>query len=148
MPNSESVENTLEKYRQMAKQSQPPTARPNPRAGGQPQGGGSPQGNDTAALSEGQARVIGDQVRECWNLDLGMLGVDRMHVLLTVTTDAVGTARQAAVSPEDQGRLADPRFRSFAERARRAVLSPQCANLPVPKTMLGKVNTFTFRFSP
>jgi hypothetical protein len=71
-----------------------------------------------------------------------------MRVLLTVTTDASGTARVADVAPDDIGRMSDPVFRAFAERARRAVLNPQCANLPLPQQMLGSAHTFTFRFSP
>jgi hypothetical protein len=27
-------------------------------------------------------------------------------------------------------------------------MSPQCANLPLPRSMLGKTNVLTFRFSP
>ena len=40
------------------------------------------------------------------------------------------------------------RLRVFSERAVRAVLDPQCANLPLPQNMLGKTNVLTFRFSP
>jgi neural Wiskott-Aldrich syndrome protein len=69
--------------------------------------------------------------------------------MLKVTTDASGTARLAQVAPSDQGRAAgDPVFRAFAERAVRAVLDPACSNLPLPKSMMGANQTFTFRFSP
>jgi hypothetical protein len=30
----------------------------------------------------------------------------------------------------------------------RAVLDPQCANLPLPRALLGQNRVFTFRFSP
>jgi hypothetical protein len=36
----------------------------------------------------------------------------------------------------------------FSERAIRAVLDPNCANLPLPPKMLGQVREFTFRFRP
>lgn len=147
-PNSDALDNTLEKLRQLAKQSKAPTARTNVQAGGQPQGGGSPLGNDTAALSAAQRGEIGDHVRECWTKDAGALDLDKQRVLLTVTTDAAGTARQAVVAGEDVARMGDPRFRAFAERAIRAVLDVRCANLPMPKAMIGKVNVLTFRFSP
>ncbi|MGD0102827.1 MAG: hypothetical protein ABSC06_02175 [Rhodopila sp.] len=147
-PNSRSVENTLEKLRQQLAQSQPPRARANPQAGGQPNGGGNPLGNDTAALSADQRGAIGDHVRECWTKDAGALDIDKQRVLLTVTTDASGVARKAEVAGDDIGRLDDPRFRAFAERARRAILDPLCANLPLPDNVLGKVNVLTFRFSP
>ena len=146
-PNSSSVENTLEKLRQLQHQSQPPKARPNPQAGGAPNGGGNPQG-DTAALSADQRGAIGDHVRECWTKDAGALGIEKQRVLLTVTTDPGGVARKAEVSGEDVGRMDDPRFRAFAERARRAIMDPHCANLPLPNNVLGKVNVLTFRFSP
>ena len=148
VPNSSSVENTLEKLRQQLAQTAPPKARPNPQSGGQPNGGGNPLGNDTAALSADQRGAIGDHVRECWTKDAGALDIDKQRVLLTVTTDATGIARKADVSGDDIGRMSDPRFRAFAERAIRAIMDPRCANLPLPNNVLGKVNVLTFRFSP
>ena len=71
-----------------------------------------------------------------------------MSILLTVTTDTDGVVRRAEVAAADQGRLLRPSLRAFAERAVRAVLSPACANLPLPPRMLGKVNVLTFRFRP
>ena len=65
-----------------------------------------------------------------------------------MTTDANGVARIVTVEGADRSRLSDPVYRAFAERARRAVLDPQCANLPLPKAMMGKINVLTFRFSP
>jgi hypothetical protein len=142
------LENTLIKLRALQKQTEPPRARPNPQQGGAPNGGGNPQGNDTAALSGDQRGAIGDHVRECWTYDPGALGVDKMQVLLTVTTDPAGVARLAVVAGSDEARLSDPVFRAFAERARRAVLDPHCADLPLPQTLLGRPNVLTFRFSP
>ncbi|OYV33975.1 MAG: hypothetical protein B7Z80_22505 [Rhodospirillales bacterium 20-64-7] len=140
------MENTLEKLRQQLAQSQPPKARANPRSGGA--GGGNPAGNDTAALNAEQRGAIGDHVRECWTKDAGALNIDKQRVMLTVTTDATGVARKAVVAGDDIGRLGDPRFRAFAERAIRAIMDPRCANLPLPHNVLGKVNVLTFRFSP
>jgi hypothetical protein len=93
-------------------------------------------------------RSIGDAVRRCWTYDPGARDVDRLQVVLTVRTDETGTARIAEIAPEDQGKLGNPVFRAFAERARRAVLSPQCANLPLPRAMLGQQRVLTFRFRP
>jgi neural Wiskott-Aldrich syndrome protein len=147
-PNSDSVDNTLQKLKQMLAQNQPPKARANPRSGGQPNSGGNPLGNDTAALSADQRGAIGDHVRECWTKDAGALDIDKQRVLLTVTTDANGVARIAVVAGDDVARMGDPRFRAFAERAIRAIRDPRCANLPLPNNVLGKVNVLTFRFSP
>jgi hypothetical protein len=147
-PNTDALENTLIKLRALQKQTEPPRSQANPQQGGAPNGGGNPLGNDTAALSADQRGAIGDHVRECWTYDPGALGVDKMQVLLTVTTDPSGVARLAMVAGPDVGRLADPVFRAFAERARRAVLDPHCANLPLPQKLLGRPNVLTFRFSP
>jgi hypothetical protein len=147
-PDSKAVENTLEKLRQQLAQTAPPKSRANPRAGGAPNGGGNPQGNDTAALSADQRGAIGDHVRECWTKDAGALDIDKERVMLTVTTDAAGIARKAVVTGSDEGRLGDPRFRAFAERAIRAIMDPRCANLPLPNNVLGKINVLTFQFSP
>ena len=148
-PNSHELDNTLEKLRQLAQQKQPPKARYNPQAGGAPNSGGNPLSNDTEALSAAQRGAIGDHVRECWSTDPGALDLDKMQVLLTVTTDGNGVARRAEVASEDTGRVAgDTRLRVFSERAVRAVLDPHCANLPLPQTMLGKTNVLKFRFSP
>lgn len=116
--------------------------------GGAPNGGGNPLGNDTAALSADQRGAIGDHVRACWTYDPGALNVDKLQVLLTVTTDAAGVVRLAVVADPDVPKLSDPVFRAFAERARRAVLDPRCADLPLPQKLLGKTNVLTFRFSP
>ena len=149
-PASPALQNTLEKLRAEARlQTRAPTARPNPRQGGAPNSGGDPLANDTSALSASERGAIGDHVRPCWTTDPGALDLDKMQVLLTVTTDASGVVREAVVAPADQGRVAaDPRLRVFSERAVRAVLSPSCANLPLPPQLLGKVNVLTFRFRP
>lgn len=147
-PQSQELQNTLAKLRALDKQKKPPTARTNPAQGGAPNGGGNPTGNDTSALTAAERATVGAYVRRCWTTDPGALDLDKMQALLTVTTDASGVVRIAEVAPQDSGRLADPRFRAFAERAVRAVMDPSCANLPLPKTMLGKVNVLTFRFSP
>lgn len=147
-PESTALENTLEKLRSLQRQTQPPKARYNPPSTGAV-GTGNPQSDSTSALSLTQRGAIGDYVRRCWSTDPGMLDLDRMQVLLTVTTDAGGVVRLAKVAPQDIGRVSgDPRLRVFSERAIRAVLDPNCANLPLPQTMLGQTRDFTFLFKP
>jgi hypothetical protein len=148
-PQSTALENTLEKLRSLQKQTQPPRARANPQLGGAPNGGGNPNSDDTSALSASQRGAIGDFVRRCWSTDPGMLDLDKMEVLLTVTTDGGGVVRRAVVAQDDVGRVSgNPRLRVFSERAVRAVLDPNCANLPLPQPMLGQTRVFTFRFRP
>jgi hypothetical protein len=147
-PNSSALEATLLKLRQMQQQTEPPRARPNPKAGGRPDSGGNPASNDTDALSAAQRGQIGAHVRECWTKDAGALDLDKLSVVLTVVTDATGTARVASVADEDKAKMSDPVFQAFAERAVRAVMDVRCATLPLPRDMLGKVNNLTFRFRP
>jgi neural Wiskott-Aldrich syndrome protein len=85
-------------------------------------------------------------VRRCWTPDPSIL--EKQRVLLTVTTDADGVARRAEVAGDDVSRMSDPRFRAFAARAVRAIIDSRCTNLPLPSTVLGRVNVLTFRFSP
>ncbi len=104
-------------------QTQPPKARPNPRQGGAPNGGGNPLANDTSALSASQRGAIGDHVRPCWTTDPGALDLDKMQVLLTVTTDASGVVRRSrGGARRRRAGGGDPRLRVFSERAVRAVL--------------------------
>jgi hypothetical protein len=145
-PDSRELNNTLERLRAMQRQTAPPTARANPAQGSS---GGSPNGTLTDRLNDEQRGAIGDKVRDCWTKDAGALDLEKMQAMLLVTVDADGVAREAAVAPEDQGKLADPRFRAFAERAVRAVLDPRCANLPVPHSLIdADRGVLKFRFRP
>lgn len=132
----------------MQRQTRPPTSRPNPVQGGAPNAGGSRAGDITATLSAAQQGAIGAKVRECWTKDGGALGIESESVQLIVTLDQTGIARDAIIGDQDRGRMGDPRFRAFAERAVRAIRDPHCASLPIPSTDLGKISTLTFRFKP
>lgn len=146
---SDELNNTLEKLKALQQQIKPPTAKANPSAGGAPKAGGSPTGDINNTLSAVQRGAIGDKVRECWTKDAGALDLEKMRVRLTVTTDATGTARLVEVAPEDAGRVdGDIRLKVFFERARRAILDPRCASLPLPKDKLGAIQKLTFVFSP
>ena len=148
-PQSNALENTLEKLRSLQKQTQPPKARYNPQAGGAPNGGGNPPSDDTSALSMSQRGAIGDYVRRCWSTDPGMLDLDKMQVLLTVTTDASGVVRRAMLRRRMRAGSAVIRGCGCSPSARvRAVLDPNCANLPLPQSMLGQTRDFTFLFRP
>jgi hypothetical protein len=138
----------MERLRALQRQNQPPTARPNPPAAAGPQVGGSRQGDITASLSTQQMGAIGDRVRECWTKDPGALDLEKMSAQLVVTFDESGTVRVVAPGEAERGRLNDPRFRAFYERAERALRNPRCASLPIPRNELGKVGTLTFRFRP
>ena len=147
LPDSQSLLNTLQKLR-AATNNEPPKARANPTQGGAPNAGGAPNGDATAQLSEGQRGAIGDHVRPCWSTDPTALDLDKMSVLLTVKTRPGGVVMAADVADADRDKLSNPRMRAFAERARRAVLNPQCATLPLPANLAAQENVFTFRFRP
>ena len=146
--NSNALDATLLRLRQLEAQKVPPHAHPNPKAGGQPDSGGNPASDDTSALSAAARGEIGAHVRECWTKDAGAEGIDKMSVVLNVVTDATGTTRLANVADEDKSKLSDPVFQAFAERAVRAVMDVRCATLPLPHQMLGHTNNLTFRFRP
>jgi outer membrane biosynthesis protein TonB len=147
-PLSQSVLNTLAKLQALQKQTAPPTAHYNPDQGGAPNGGGSNQSTANSRLSGAQRNAIGAYVRRCWTIDAGAPGVQNFNVNLLVTTDASGTVRAAQVAPQDQGKLGDPIFAAYAQRAVDAVMNYQCATLPLPPDMLGSNQTFVFDFTP
>lgn len=99
-------------------------------------------------LTAAQRGEIGARSRECWTKDAGARSLDQLSVVLTVVTDQTGTVRIASVAEEDRGKMSDPIFQAFAERAFRAVRDPRCSTLPLPAEMLGHNNTLTFRFRP
>ncbi len=122
-------------------------APPNPPRGGAP-GGGSPTGLDNALLTSSMRRAIGDRLRECWTGDKNALDYDKQQVRLVILVDAGGTIRQADVAPGDASRTGGGVARAFAERARRAALDAQCAQLPLPAELKGQNHTFEITFRP
>lgn len=151
-PDSRETENTLERLRALQRQTQPPTAKPNPQQGGAPQTGGNPKGDITATLSQAQRGAIGEKVRECWNRDAGALNADKMQVMVTATLDATGTVRLVEPADEEKAKVSgDPRLRAFFEAARRAILDPRCGRELVAREKLTNtdgLNKLTFRFRP
>jgi hypothetical protein len=147
-PDSKEIQNALDRARALQSQQKPPTAKPNPDASRAPVFGGKIAGDMTGRLSEAQRGAIGERVRECWTKDAGALDIEKRSVQLLVSVDATGTARLAEIGPDDTGKIGDPGFRAFYERARRAVLDPRCAKLPLPNSELGKDGKLLFRFRP
>ena len=146
-PEGKSLDNTLDRLRAQLAAKDPPRATPSPPRGGAP-GGGSPTGMDNALLTAGVRRAIGDRLRECWTGDKNALDYDKQFVRLVVTTDATGTIRVADIAPNDASRTGSGIARAFAERARRAALDPQCAQLPLPGAMKGQNRSFEITFRP
>ncbi|MFT8559398.1 MAG: energy transducer TonB [Acetobacter sp.] len=149
-PDTHSLLETLDTFRSDQKQTHAPKARANPLAGGAPNGGGSPVGsNITGSLSVGQQKAIGASVRRCYSEDTAAKDYASFVAHLVVTVDATGEARIVQFAPETQARMdADASYRALAERARAAVLSPTCAQLPIPKELLGQPRQLKFVFRP
>lgn len=141
---SSSVLNTLDRLRTTQRQTEAPTARPNPRAAPQ-SGGGTATGQSN--LTAGEIRGIADQIGDCWNVDAGAPDLASIVVELRITgLDAQGNIR--TVGPGDRGVPADPRARAVYEAARRAMLSPRCNPLRVPPEKLNALRDSVFRFNP
>lgn len=140
---SHSLMATLEKFRADQKQTHAPTAQANPD-----QARGS-LANVTGQLTQGQQAAIGNSVKRCYTEDTEARDYAQFSAHLTVTVDASGEARMVSFSPGDAARMAsDPGYRALAERARAAVLSPQCAHLPMPPNLLGRTQQLKFVFRP
>jgi hypothetical protein len=74
---------------------------------------------------------------------------EQVSVRLHGTTDADGVVRTAEVAPADQEWIAaNSALQAFAKGAVRAVLDYRCSALPLPPSLLGKPQSFTFRVSP
>jgi len=137
----------LKQLRTQEAAKEPSRTPPAPPRGGAP-GGGSPAGIDNALLTAGVRRAIGDRLRECWTGDRTAFQFDKQVVRLVVTTDPTGTIRLADIAPGDGSRTSGGVARAFAERARRAALDPQCAQLPLPAGLKGQNHTFEITFRP
>lgn len=146
-PDSKSLDSALDRLRAQLASKDPPRATASPPRGGAP-GGGSPAGTDNALLTANVRRAIGDRLRECWTGDKSALDYDKQFVRLVVTTDATGTIRIADISANDASRTGGGVARAFAERARRAALDPQCAQLPLPGALKGQNRLFEITFRP
>ncbi len=83
------------------------------------------------ALTQGEIDAIRRQIERCWNVPVGVRGIETMQVRLRIAMNRDGSV--ARVGIEDQARMvADPAFRTVAESAQRAVLTCQLV-LPVEK---------------
>lgn len=147
MPDSAEPKDAIGSVVDRLRAQQPRQGKPSAVRPAQPRGG-APAGTLTDQLSTEQRGAIGEKVRECWTKDAGALELEKMSAQLVVITDAAGVVHEAHVGPEDQGRMTDPRFRAFAERAVRAVMDARCATLPLPRDKLGARNELVFRFRP
>lgn len=139
---STAVQNTLERLRQQQAQREPP--RPAQPQGGAPRPAGAPGGTAaTPALTRGEIDGLSNRISECWSVDAGMLGLSEITVELRVRLRPDGSVVQVIPVRPYTGRE-----QIVAEQARRALLSPQCNPLPIPREKFATVEASVFRFSP
>jgi len=97
---------------------------------------------ETVSLSASELAAIRRQIERCWNVPVGVPGIETMRVSLRIQLEADGAVR--AVDIEDRNRFAeDARFRTVAESARRAVLSCRLS-LPPEKYVVWRDMVLTF----
>jgi hypothetical protein len=97
-------------------------------------------------LSTSERDAIRQQIEQCWNVDVGMQGVEDIVVSLNVQFNPDGSVYR--VDFADPLQLAiDERYRVLAERARAAVL--ECSPLRVMSAKnYNSWKNITFRFNP
>lgn len=149
-PDTHSLLATLDKFRVDQKQTHPPKARPNPQSGGARDGGGTPEGqNITKNLTAGEQQKIGASVRRCYNENTVAKNYASFVAHVVVTIDETGVVRVVDFTPQTQAHIdKDPSYRVLAEGARRALLDPNCAKLPLSEKYLGQIRRLSFQFRP
>jgi hypothetical protein len=97
---------------------------------------------EEVTLSASELSAIRRQIERCWNVPVGVPGIETMRVSLRIQLESDGSVR--AVDIEDRSRFdQDPRFRTVAESARRAVLSCRL-DLPAEKFVVWRDMVLTF----
>ena len=86
---------------------------------------GGSSGSYFSELTISETDAIAGKLRECWNLDPGVRGIEDMIIEIRAFLNKDGSIKNVEIL--DKSRLnSDPHFRAIAESARRAVYS--CSN--------------------
>ena len=86
---------------------------------------GGTSGSYFSELTISETDAIAGKLRECWNLDPGVRGIENMIIEIRAFLNKDGSIKNVEIL--DKSRLSsDPHFRAIAESARRAVYS--CSN--------------------
>ncbi|MBO4519959.1 MAG: hypothetical protein J5787_02010 [Alphaproteobacteria bacterium] len=116
---------------------------------------GGQGGSYMQELSVSEKDLIGIKLRECWNLDAGVRGVQNMLIEIRVFLDKDGTVKDAKILNKTKYNK-DAAFRSVAESARRAVYICDKKNEESPFRLFSKNyeeaydtwKTLLLRFNP
>lgn len=76
------------------------------------------EGSFTQALTVSERDLIATQLKKCWNVDAGAVGIDDMIIEIQALVNKDGRIREVTILNMKN----DPSFRAVAESARRAVL--------------------------
>lgn len=76
------------------------------------------EGSFTQALTVSERDLIATQLKKCWNVDAGAVGIDDMLIEIRAFVNKDGRVRDVTILNMKN----DPSFRAVAESARRAVL--------------------------
>jgi hypothetical protein len=97
---------------------------------------------DTAVLPAEIRQQIADHFRDCHLLSAASGHDNDMHpVRIVLEIDAQSIIRIARVSPTDGQSIADPVFKAFAGQIGHKLVSADCATLPIPAYLHGRVKT-------
>jgi outer membrane biosynthesis protein TonB len=100
---------------------------------------------DKLSLSELDA--LRQQLQRCWNVPAGALNTKDLAVDIRVTMGPDAIVKQADIL--DASRMhRDAYFRTAAESAKRALFSPECTPLKLPKNSYAQWQTFVITFNP
>jgi outer membrane biosynthesis protein TonB len=100
---------------------------------------------DKLSLSELDA--LRQQLQRCWNVPAGALNSKDLAVDIRVTMGPDAVVKQADIL--DTSRVhRDAYFRTAAESAKRALFSPECTPLKLPKNRYTQWQTFVVTFNP
>jgi hypothetical protein len=87
------------------------------------------------------------QIQQCWNMPIGARDAQNLIVEIMIDVNPDRTVQHVEIV--DKSRFAsDPFFRTAAEAAQRAVLSPRCTPLDLPPEKYEQWKHIDFTFDP
>ncbi len=138
-PSFDSVLKTVDKIRQKRRKDQP--AEPERQVASTQSSRNIPD----QPLTISELDAIRRQFTSCWNVDLGLKGIENMVVRVRVDLNPDRTIRSARIL--DRINPGNAHYRSFAESALRAVRNSRCSPVRLPPKKFSVMKTFTLRFS-
>lgn len=116
-----------------------------PDDGGQEKAFKSDNISDKLTISELDA--LRQQIQKCWNIPAGARNIEEMMVEAEVTVNEDATVEEVEIKNKAR-MLSDSFYRTVAESAKRALFSPDCTPLKLPKGKYDVWKNFTMTFNP